>query len=484
VLDGLEYECQVVCWVPEHRLLFVATEHGTANRILLEKMGVQAVARPLAEHEIARLLQRQNVERYFSVGARETAPARLASTTYEMAAGGHVDAGLDPVRARGQRLGHAMGRGRSEGTFGLSVKKSKWWEPEPTRSLVDFVAWCRECAADLAGPDAGNLAGLPYAMSRPLQVFPDAVPLAVVPDPELLAWSYVGAQQFSILALEWACRRIDDSRLEIEILKETTIRWVGRVDVQGRVSQVSGGGRFVDENGEVHEIHDALTDHPPTIVFGDGTSVIGAGLALPPSTDLGALPTGVLRPRDWTGTDIHAEFAGAASGLNTIFETVVEWLTGADFDAPFVLCDHDTGELADFIAIRPGETACKVDLVHCKALRRDAVVRTQMVDIEEVLQQSVRSSRWNVPGRALWSDLIARRARNRTSVEHGQEAACDALLAEFQASPPIIEFTVHAVQPGVAGARVAEWVNGRTLIHVTSNWVRQLEGNFVFHSNL
>ena len=482
-LDAPEYECHLVCWVGSSNLLFVSTDHGGVNRLLLQRLGVETSARPLAEHQIATLLSRQEVDRYFSVGAHETAPARIANTTYEMAAGGHVDAGLDPIRARGQRLGHAMGRGSADGTFGLSVKKSKWWEPEPTRSLVDFVRWCQECAAALSGSAADALPGLPYAMSRPLEHFPDSVTLAAVVPGQLAGWRLVGQEIWSLLSVELVSERISEGEVRLAFVKEGEELWWGSVDASGRVATTSGIQSVMDTEGELHDLDIALTDEPPTIVFGDGTTVIGAGLAMPASPDLGTLPSGVLLPRDWSTTDIHAEFQNADPGKQTIFETVIAWLGGADFAAPFVLCDHDPGELADFIALRPdGPNRCRVDLVHCKALPRDATApRAQIADIEEILQQSARSSRWNVPGPALWADLIARRQRQRTSVAVGEELALDSLLVDFESVSPVVEFTVHAVQPGVAAARVEPWTNGRTLIHSATNWIRQLGAEFVFH---
>jgi hypothetical protein len=375
---------------------------------------------------------------------------------------------MSPSEARARVLGHVMGRmtgqGSGSGSFGFSAKKAKLWEPTPTDSLADFRDWCQQHAAVLRSSSAtaaGNAALNVLGLADRLEAFPDAPSIAVLPKEILVgdADLLFAGQTIDPLAVDVTCHRQSATAMSLVLTHASdTVEFA--LSAQGTVTAVSGSAAAVDRTtGEVLELGDVLEEHPVTLLFGDGTWVLGA-LTFHPPAAFEPLPADARLPVSWSGVDTSAEFVEPLSPTGSVAGQALELLKS---DADFVIQDHLRGELADFIALREISNRVEVDIVHCK--KPGGAPSTRVTDIQELLAQAMRSMYLATAGPSIWNELARRlQERTATKIVKGTSAVVTARLATWAAARPLIRWRITCVQPGVDDAALDTWSQGNALM--------------------
>ena len=227
---------------------------------------------------------------------------------------------------------------------------------------------------------------------------------------------------------------------------------------------IDGSSVLVDRvTGELTELGDFLELHPPTVIFGNGSVVTGPQVYRQPA-DTGPLPPEARLIHDWTEVDVSVEFfrdpAVQLTPTNSVAGATLALLEG---EAEWIVQDHLPGEMADFIAMRNPSGIVHVDLVHCKKPGGDPGVR--VTDIEELLAQAMRSVYLVTSGPQFWSMLVHRlHHRDATRVVGGEHDAVVAAATAWAASPPIVDWSITAVQPGVGDSQLDNWSAGNALM--------------------
>jgi hypothetical protein len=149
-----EFDLHLATWVDKQRVLFVSTESGPALDDLLRCFGIAGGVRNLAPDDLVRLISAADPGSYFSVGLRAAQARRAQGASYDMTAGPAVQSALDYNERNSTILGHVMARPKTgnRGTVGFSVAKSKLWEPDSARSLLDFRHWPSHALQTSTGP--------------------------------------------------------------------------------------------------------------------------------------------------------------------------------------------------------------------------------------------------------------------------------------------------------------------------------------------
>lgn len=479
VLDTPEYHLVLVVHQPDRRLLFLT---GPSVAMLNQvRVGIGAEeARRLAPERIARYLESENPENYSSVGMRAArAPgARLAS--YRMLAGSAVQGAITSAEARSHAVGHVIGRrsvgGRTQG-MGASLKGAKIWETQACESLLEFREWCDELAGAVAGAGA-QPARIPHleqlSLPRLLVAFPEN-PIAGVMDHRLLQGGFelqVDEHRFDLTQFELIPFRASDTELRLELQLEAQSHWAGRLDTQGKIHPEADDFRVHFPDGDEQTVAQVLAEFEPYIYFADGSSTQG-GYLLEPAEGLPDPPDELFVQWVWDGVDITRETGQPPGGLRNVQEHTVDWAK-AELTNPLVIVDHGSGEIADVVAIErfgaPANERVRVNLMHCKA-SSDANPGHRVIDLYEVIGQSVRSARWTHP-RSLFRELDRRwRQRPNITVESGETPdAVAATLAGWAQQPVEVELYVWTVQPGLSRGQMGGWSAGNTLISAANGW--------------
>jgi hypothetical protein len=468
-LEAAEFMLHLATWIEPQGVLFVTTESAPALDDLLEAFGVLHEVRNLSPEDLVRLVSAADPGSYFSVGLRAGFGRRARGASYDMTAGRAVERTLDYMDRNSSTLGHLMARPRSgnRGTLGFSVAKSKLWEPENAQSLLDYRRWAVERAAELDRPGPADvLPGLDVQLGQPFADIP-AEPLGAA-----LAGEFITGELVFVLAGEpLRAATIDievtqhEDSLRIAVILDGAQVWVGDQGPSGNVVPLDDGNLEVleSESGEVISVSRALRDAPVAIFLRDGGMILGDVL-MPARREVGPVPTDSLMSDPWQDIDIQQEL-GAVGSVQARTKQI------AEFDAGWVVTDHGSGELADFIALRAtGETAT-LRFYHCKGAGGAAPGR-RVGDLYEVIGQSVKGISRLVDPEHLWVEL-SRRLEQRAAFQvlTGDADRLAEFLAELaarKAEPPTIE--IIAVQPGVSMSDLTDWPAGRALVHAAIGW--------------
>ena len=184
---------------------------------------------------------------------------------------------------------------------------------------------------------------------------------------------------------------------------------------------------------------------------------------------------------DWTGVDTTAEAKTPQTGMDNIQTGTQNRLLE---DGAWLITDHGTGELADFIKINKGANGEVVaSLVHCKGSKKAPGGRVD--DLYEVLGQAIRSVRWCRPGPSFWAELQGRlQERNQTKLLAGDPEGLTQELARWAGNDaPIAAFKVLVVQPAVKLAETGSSANIHTLLHATHDYFHNQDAELVVWCN-
>jgi superfamily II DNA or RNA helicase len=479
LLDAWDPQLHIACHVSEHDVLFVASDLRRCLSDLRKGIGAD-VALPIAGPDLQELAWKISPASWFSIGLR---PSRVSASSYEQVAGRKVEQALPAERLFAHSLGHGMAGGGGHGSFGFSVAKGKFWEPESTDSLFELRQWCEERAVILAQVSAKRqgLPGIPgINVAGRFERFPGVGVVAALMEHTLFEDEIRFHASTAVLhahELELVAKRVSDTEIDLELLRDDEALWLGRQTPTGEISEIESSLKAREVvTGEVDEISELLSERPPIILFGDGASVQGAMLSKGKAEDR-SVDAEILESCEWSGADITTEVGQGSGGREGVQQRFASELAAR---ADLVLTDHGNGELADLIAITGvGDEEVSLDVVHVKGAKNDQP-RRQLEDIVEVLTQAARSARWGDPAAQLWQELDARLDRRPGYCKFLHDPAGEGreVLRRLAANQPRLTATVVAVQPGLDLARVAGWTAGESLINLTADWCRRFGAGF------
>ena len=104
--------------------------------------------------------------------------------------------------------------------------------------------------------------------------------------------------------------------------------------------------------------------------------------------------TDIITGVDWDKyqTDIRREFGKIIKGKKSIQDVLFEILNKNN-DYTYLIYDHGTGEIADFITITENDNTIETALYHVKAMNGQNY-NSDLKDIYEVTQQAIKSVIW------------------------------------------------------------------------------------------
>ena len=222
------------------------------------------------------------------------------------------------------------------------------------------------------------------------------------------------------------------------------------------------------EQQVIHFLIEYLNPYYLDLYTADGGALIGNELSTP---IVAATPIdrGQLVAWDWPGVDIESEIDGTQVGIS-VQQHVRARLQHEAHDVVF--CDHGSGEIADFVALRQAGDTLTFTFLHCKG-SSEPQPGARVADVYEVCGQAQKS--------VVWRDLDRIRRRLDGRIAHldyvrGDRAALEGLLAAANVSRQ--QFKITIVQPGIGTQRITQpllehW--GATSAHVSRSGFELME---------
>lgn len=475
-LDTVEYDLHV-CFVDRERgLLFISSTSDATNRQLIEAVHAEGLA-IVDPQAIIAVLEARDVQSYFSVGMRSARAPGQTQPAYKQLAGRGIEGAVTATDSRAFGLGHAIatyeGADGSIHGIGVSIRKGKVWEMGGG-GLLEYREWCGFIGSALAGGSTtGRVPRMNLLAPERLDTFP-AHPLGLVWHERLLnmgAELLIDGRSVSIVSIDSNLHREDDHALLVHLVSDlgadigaVRLLSTGAVEAVGDPIEVhSGTNRF-----DPMALDGLLQDLPPTIYFGDGSSVRGQDVFRGIQSIEPLLPQQTIA-HDWSGVDIRHESKLAAEGTVNIHDHIQRILLEAP-DA-IVIKDDASNEIADFVVLRQVDAqSWAIEFHHCKA--SGGAVRARVEDLYEVCGQAIKSVRWAQTSQ-IFAELERRlRERASTSIVSNQSVEeTAALLLRLQQDMPRTFFTAFVIQPGLPVSSIQADSSINTILVSCSEWL-------------
>lgn len=208
---------------------------------------------------------------------------------------------------------------------------------------------------------------------------------------------------------------------------------------------------YVSRGTNEEDLASYLTNHPLRIKTFDDTIIEGFEIYKGPSDETLSYDKNQINGVDWDeyNTDVKVEFikkgTKIAKGKKSIQDTLREILL-SDPKNKYVLYDHGTGEMADYITIQEETNQWIVKLYHVKK-KSAAGYNNSMNDVYEVAGQAVKSIIW-LSSTAKLIDKI--RSRQQSSHCVPIKGDSKALLKELRGATKQLAGYIVIVQPGLS----------------------------------
>jgi hypothetical protein len=237
----------------------------------------------------------------------------------------------------------------------------------------------------------------------------------------------------------------------------------------------------LDDGQEFHwrSVSDFLDIFPPIIVLEDGSTVIG-GSRFEPRIQLASLPEECIdSSRDWSRCDIFLECEYndpedptvsilPQPGKLSVQNQLEKWLKESASRHTLIVKDHGSGEIADFIEIKPPSSSIR--FYHCKACSSGKSPGARIEELK-VLEQVLRSVN-RIGSNSLLSELHDRAIgtkRPETRMVKGTAEALQKARHAFHANE--WKFEVVIVNPGIDCKKSIQRKNTNTLLIACYEWL-------------
>lgn len=383
-----------------------------------------------------------------------------------------------------------FGSGYEDGTnktLGVS-HKGRVWSMEAT-NIPEWRIWCGAVANKLVDKNIKTDAFLKHTLNlKAVSSLPNLGILAVIePDAWVLDEGLVS--QLAVSDTQMAsCRdvfvsgfdRNGDSLVVTLSHNETAVAklqlsWGPAEEEQRFV--VLEGASMLTVNEESASWSDYLLDHPFTVLFEDGSELLG-GVHLQRSGGQAILFDKTHgQSADWGATPLKVEskWKGKTQRANSIQGWWIDRLLAGD--SPIIMDDDDANESADIVELSVDNHEIVCRLYHCKYSEGDKP-GLRVNDVQVVCAQAVRSAKWSDAPEALFSHLQKREAPERragrpTRFERGSLAQ----LSTLKRLLPHRRFNlqIYVVQPGLALDDIDR--NISLVLGASDNFIQELTGN-------
>ncbi|MGH8047808.1 MAG: DEAD/DEAH box helicase [Chthoniobacterales bacterium] len=387
---------------------------------------------------------------------------------YSMYMGVDVAEGLDAAKSQARIKNNVFGAGFVDGapcTRGCSAK-GKFWSLAPVRDLTDWVDWCRDIGASVTDPSISGDNVFRGAMRPRLISERPPVPPVAIHWPESLIMQFEERMQIAFGGVATSFTECDIELVGNKALgplmfrvkddRHAAVFEVVFAENGARYPQREGPKASLQMGGKIQPLSDFFADDAPQIDFGDGSLLIYSHLyALPDGAVMPPYDPGRIEAWDWSKTNIRRESQGSERHADSIQRLVVERLFEDD-GIDIVFDDDGSGEIADVVAIKVGESVISVTLWHCKYSSGDEP-GARVKDLYEVCGQAQKSARWRDRPNRMISHMLK---REKLRLDRGQSTRFDKGTAAFLRKLKSMwqeyryEFDVRIVQPGLSRAAI------------------------------
>lgn len=316
--------------------------------------------------------------------------------TYRIMAGADVSKSIDPTTGKMFSPGHVFCKAQTVETnitIGYS-SGSKIWSSTYLH-IPDFIKWCDFNGTKIANPN------IKVKTQTNFDLLPVPEVLKKYPD-NIFMWDYSGETYITppVFCIEQDGgykKVLLDADIKIAAFSENFISL--SVEIDGLMQEVTCNTQgvfsskaeklFLKDGRKDVSLIEYLNQNPLSFRTSDDTLIVGTEVHKGNPDAIIFDPTNI-RQINWPqyGTDVTNECNGKNS-IHTALETILK----SKSVYSYVIYDHSSGEIADFIAIEETATSIEISLLHVKGMSA-VQYNSSVSDVYEVAGQAVKCLIW------------------------------------------------------------------------------------------
>lgn len=439
----------IVHYQKETSLLFIYSQMKSEMDYQLIAEAFTTSYDKIPRNEIHRVLGELQEFEMFNTGMQ----SRFAETgeSYRIYAGSNVASAINPVTGKMYSAGHVFCKAVAEAgsiTIGYS-SGSKIWSSSYV-VIPEYIKWCNSYGAKIANEKMEVKTNTNYdlmPLPRRLIKFPEKIFFCFFSDrtytsPPALMLSVDKVSEIILTDASLEIISVSEEEVIIEVCL-SKLREIVVYCVNGTYSSPEPAMLLKDGKNKVL-LAEYLNNYPLVLKTTDD-SVIEGNEICSGAPDAIVFSSNNINNIAWEkyDTDIRCEFGQATPGQISIQDALDKILIEQDnFD--YMLYDHGSGEIADYITIKETEHMIEVVLFHVKAMGGKKF-NGDLGDIYEVTQQAIKSTIWLKSRGTLLDKIKSRRKSNHGVMRKGEFNKLEKLMKQNK----LFTAKIIIVQPAI-----------------------------------
>lgn len=325
---------------------------------------------------------------------------------YRIMAGSDVSDAIDPSTGKMYSAGHVFCKATgqtTDGTESITIgysSASKVWS-SAYKNLPEYIRWVDEIGRKITNSTIRVKTNTNYdyiPMAEKLEKYPDNIFFGDFSD-----MTYSSPPVIRRRSVPMFIKRLTDFTIRIESVENTKVIFALESDDISELYTCDLQGNYTGGSGDLYlhigtvecEITDYFNDIP--ISFKTYDDALISGFEIYKSSFDGALvyDQSKIEAIDWKayGTDTSIEFVTDSTKGKVSIQDTLQTILQSDPDNKYILYDHGSGEMADYIAIQEDDSRLTIRLYRVKK-QSAAGFNSSMSDVYEVAGQAVKSIIW------------------------------------------------------------------------------------------
>lgn len=378
---------------------------------------------------------------------------------YRIMAGSDVSDAIDPSTGKMYSAGHVFckatgetSEGQESVTIGYSSASKVW--SSTYKNLPDYIQWVDEIGRKITNSTIKVKTNTNYdfiPIAEKLESYPENIFFGDFSDRTYSSPPIVKSRSISSFS-----KRLIDFTIKIEKVEKTKVTFLLKADDISEACTCDLQGNYISNSGDLYThigtvecpIANYLNDNPISFKTYDDTLISGFEIYRGSPEDALVYDKSKIEAIDWDeyGTDTSVEFTTNASSGTVSIQDTLRNILQSNSNNKYILYDHGSGEMADYIAIQEDENRLTIRLYHVKK-HSSTGFNSSMEDIYEVAGQAVKSIIW-LTTKGKFIDKIS----SRHSAGHCQllDGNYNDFIKELRATTKQITGYIVIVQPALS----------------------------------
>jgi hypothetical protein len=325
---------------------------------------------------------------------------------YRIMAGSDVSDAIDPSTGKMYSAGHVFckatgqsAEGQESITIGYSSASKVW--SSAYKNLPDYIQWVDEIGRKITNSSIKVKTNTNYdfiPMPEKLEVYPDNIFLGDFSDGTYSSPPVIRSHTNVAFS-----KRLTDFTIQVEKIEKSKV--IFRIEADDIVEKFTCDlqGKYISDTGDLYthvgtleyRLTDYLNDNPIAFKTYDDALISGFEIYRGVPEDTLSYDQKQIIDIDWEryGTNTGVEFCTEKNKDVVSIQDTLRTILQENSENKYILYDHGSGEMADYIAIKEDENRLVVRLYHVKK-KSSSGFNSSMGDVYEVAGQAVKSITW------------------------------------------------------------------------------------------